>query len=78
MMCPTLITINGRFVFSIGGFEDVNFEIHRLDMRSSHMPWVTLTLDTKQSIVDSSIYTNTQNYLNTRREQTKLTDLKHR
>ena len=31
-MHPTLININSRYVFQIGGFDDFNFEIYRLDM----------------------------------------------
>ena len=31
---PSLVVINNRFVFQIGGFEDYDFEIYRLDMRN--------------------------------------------
>ena len=29
---PTLVTVNSRFVFHIGGFDDFDFDIYRLDM----------------------------------------------
>ena len=43
---PSLIVINNRFVFQIGGFEDYEFEIYRLDMRNPQKPWKILNLDT--------------------------------
>ena len=30
---PTLIALGSRYVFQIGGFDDINFDIYRLDMR---------------------------------------------
>ena len=41
---PALITINNRFIFQIGGFDDHDYDIYQLDM---HKPneWVTLNLD---------------------------------
>ena len=45
---PTLVTINNRYVFQIGGFDDYNFEIYRLDMRRTatgfYRPWKTLAV----------------------------------
>ena len=42
---PTLTVVNSRFIFQIGGFEDVDFKIYRLDMQQPLRPWKTLTLD---------------------------------
>ena len=41
---PTLVTVNSRFVYQIGGFDDYNFEIYRLDMKSLNRPWRVLGL----------------------------------
>ena len=30
---PTLIVINSRYVFQIGGFDDYDFDIYRIDMQ---------------------------------------------
>ena len=42
---PTLIAVNSRFVFHIGGFDDYDFDIYRLDMCQSEKPWKTISLD---------------------------------
>ena len=42
---PTLITINSRYVFQIGGFDDYDFDIYRLDLHSPDKLWKTYTLD---------------------------------
>ena len=51
----TLIVINSRFIFQIGGFDDYNYEIYRLDMRKPEKAWKTLSLDKTVPIVDDSI-----------------------
>mmetsp|Transcript_37126 Transcript_37126/g.45322 ORF Transcript_37126/g.45322 Transcript_37126/m.45322 type:complete len:84 (+) Transcript_37126:1588-1839(+) len=45
---PTLISLGSSFVFQIGGFDDTNFDIYRLDMRNPNKPWTTLSLDRTQ------------------------------
>jgi len=60
---PTLTVINSRFIFQIGGFDDYDFDIYRLDMRYPHKPWKTITLDQKLPIIDETIYFKTQNFL---------------
>ena len=42
---PTLIVVNSRFVFHIGGFDDFDFDIYRLDMSKADQPWKTIKLD---------------------------------
>ena len=60
---PTLVVVNSRFVFQIGGFDDFDFDIYRLDMHQPDHPWQTLSLDTsKSSIVDESVYFETNHY----------------
>jgi len=59
-MYPTLIVINNRFIFQIGGFEDFNFEIYRLDMRDSDKPWKTLALDLTKPIINPDVYLSTR------------------
>lgn len=59
----TLIVINNRYLFKIGGFQSRNFEIFRFDMRKPNKPWVTLTLDTNQTICDTMIYDETLRHL---------------
>ena len=66
---PSLIVINNRFVFQIGGFEDYEFEIYRLDMRNPQKPWKVLTLDTQKTIVDTVTYFDTQSFLELRAKQ---------
>jgi len=61
-MHPTLVVINNRFIFQIGGFDDFIFDIYRLDMASPEKPWQTLTLDTSQPIIDSLIYFDTSEH----------------
>lgn len=74
----TLIVINSRFVFQIGGFDDYNFEIYRLDMRKPQRAWKTLSLDKTVPIVDESIRFRTQKFQENRREVAKLLDGKER
>lgn len=74
-MHPTLVAINGRFIFQIGGFEDINFEIYRLDMQNSHRPWKMLTLDLTKPIVDRDFYRVTRNYV---QEQINLNSFENR
>ena len=59
---PTLIVINSRFIFNIGGFDDYFFDIYRLDMRKESQGWKTISLDPKP-IIDQNIYLDTQMYL---------------
>ena len=59
---PALVTINNRFVFQIGGFDDHDFDIYKLDMRRPDA-WVTLSLDTREAINNELIYTETREYL---------------
>ena len=59
---PALVTINNRFVFQIGGFDDHDYDIYRLDMRRP-TEWVTLNLDTREPIVDDLVYQSTRAYL---------------
>lgn len=66
---PSLVVVNNRFVFQIGGFEDYEFEIYRLDMRNPQKPWKVLTLDTQKPIVDDMTYFDTQNFLELRAKQ---------
>ena len=66
---PSLVVVNNRFVFQIGGFEDYEFEIYRLDMRNPQKPWKVLTLDTQKPIVDIMTYFDTQNFLELRAKQ---------
>ena len=60
---PTLIVINSRFIFNIGGFDDYFFDIYRLDMRKESQGWKTISLDLIKPIIDHNIYINTQMYL---------------
>ena len=71
---PTLIVINSRFIFNIGGFDDYFFDIYRLDMRKEGQGWKTIKLDDKKPIiinriwesnrlVDHNVYISTQMYL---------------
>jgi len=66
---PTLITINSRFVFHIGGFDDFDFDIYRLDMNHPDKPWKVLKLDLEKQIVQDSTYLETKNYYETLSEQ---------
>ena len=66
---PSLVVVNSRFVFQIGGFEDYEFEIYRLDMRNPQKPWKVLTLDTQKPIVDIMTYFDTQNFIELRAKQ---------
>ena len=59
---PALITINNRFIFQIGGFDDHDYDIYQLDMHKPNQ-WVTLNLDRSQPIVDDLIYEQTREYL---------------
>ena len=67
-MHPTLININSRYVFQIGGFDDFNFEIYRLDMSQPDKPWKTLELKLIQPIVNPDIYISTHRFLEIRNE----------
>ena len=72
-MNPTLIQVNSRFVFQIGGFDDFNFDIYRLDMRKRNR-WKVLNLDTTQSIIDDSILLRTQEYFKARQNNLSKDD----
>ena len=48
---PTLMVINSRFIFQIGGFDDFNFDIYRLDMKNPNRPWRALSLDLEKQII---------------------------
>ena len=61
---PTLIVVNSRFVFHIGGFDDYDFDIYRLDMCQADKPWKTFSLDLDKQIVQDETYLETRNYLN--------------
>ena len=63
---PTLIPINTRFLFQIGGFEDINFDVFRFDMQNSHKPWKTITLDLTRPIIDRDMQSLTRSYLEQR------------
>ena len=62
-MHPVLQVINNRFVFQIGGFDDYDYDIYRLDMARPDLPWQTLSLDTREPIVDNLLYQETRSYL---------------
>ena len=68
---PTLVVINSRFVFQIGGFDDFDFDIYRIDMGNPQKPWKTLTLNTFTPIIDESIYLRTQGFIDVRKQQSK-------
>ena len=57
---PTLVVVNSRFVFHIGGFDDFDFDIYRLDMKHPDKPWKTLSLDLDKQIVQDSTYMQTR------------------
>ena len=50
-MHPTMVVVNSRFVFHIGGFDDFDFDIYRLDMSKSDRPWKTISLDLSKPII---------------------------
>ena len=60
---PTPMVINSRFVFQIGGFDDFNFDIYRLDMKNPNRPWRTLSLDLEKPIIQPNIFLGTQEFL---------------
>ena len=62
-MHPVLVVINNRFVFQIGGFDDYDYDIYRLDMARPDLPWQTLSLDRREAIVDDLVYSETRSYL---------------
>ena len=64
-MHPTLVVVNSRFVFHIGGFDDFDFDIYRLDMHKSDKPWKTIKLDLTKQIIEDATYLETRNYLDT-------------
>ena len=57
------MVINSRFVFQIGGFDDFNFDIYRLDMKHPNRPWRTLSLDLEKPIIQPNIFLGTQEFL---------------
>ena len=57
---PTLVVVNSRFVFHIGGFDDFDFDIYRLDMKHPDKPWKTISLDLDKKIVQDSTYMQTR------------------
>jgi len=59
-MHSTLIVINNRFLFQIGGFEDFDFDIYRFDMHNSSRPWKKLSLDLSKPILDPDVYSSTR------------------
>ena len=61
-MHPTLVTINSRFVFQIGGFDDIKFDIYRLDMTKTHKGWHTIAYNRNERIVDEDVYFSTMRY----------------
>ena len=65
----SLVVINNRFVFQIGGFDDYDFEIYRLDMRNPEKPWKILSLNTEKPMVDLVTYMDTQRFLELRAKQ---------
>ena len=71
-MHPAVIVINTRFVFQIGGFDDYDFDIYRLDLRKPHAPWVTLSLDMRYPIIDEQVIVETRSYLLEVSEQDRL------
>ena len=60
---PVLVVISNRYVFQIGGFDDYDFDIYRLDMTRPKLPWKTLSLDTREPIVDRLIFQETRSYM---------------
>jgi len=54
---PALVVINSRYIFQIGGFDDFDIAIYRLDMRHQDRQWKTLLLDKTQPIIDNEFYT---------------------
>ena len=52
---PTLVSLGGRFIFQIGGFDDDNFDIYRLDMQCPNRPWKVLSLDRTEPIIDEAL-----------------------
>ena len=60
---PTVIVINSRFIFQIGGFDDYDFDIYRLDMRHSDKPWKTIRLDRTIPIINEEVYLKTREYV---------------
>ena len=69
---PALVVINNRFVFQIGGFDDFDYDIYRLDMAKPDLPWQTLTLDNREAIVDDFLYAETRSYLLEVREHDRI------
>lgn len=53
---PTLVTIQSRFIFQIGGFDDDDADIYRLDMLNPARPWKTLRLDKTIQIIDNGLW----------------------
>ena len=64
-MHPTMIVVNSRFVFHIGGFDDFDFDIYRLDMNKPNDQWKTISLDLTKQVIEDSTYIGTRNYLET-------------
>ena len=62
------MNINNRYVFQIGGFDDFDFEIYRLDMNLPDKPWKTLTLNLVLPIVSPEVYIDTRTFLEIRSE----------
>ena len=64
-MHPTMVSVNSRFIFHIGGFDDFDFDIYRLDMSQPDRPWRTISLDLTKQAIEDSTYLETRNYLET-------------
>ena len=56
----TLIVINNRFIFQIGGFEDFDFDIYKFDMQHCNRSWKRLSLDLTKPIVDLDVHLSTR------------------
>ena len=74
-MCHTLVVINSRFIFQIGGFEDVNYDIYRFDMDNCSRGWKKLYLDLTKPVVDLDLLNSTRRHL---QERLLLSDLNRR
>ena len=61
-MHPTLVVINNRFVYHLGGFDDYDYDIYRLDMEFPERAWRTLKLKKETPIIDESVYLETQEH----------------
>ena len=54
-MYPTLVAVQNRFVFQIGGFDDYDFDIYCLDTQELEKGWIEIKLDLNIKVARSSI-----------------------